>query len=164
MKLNVVVAVVVSFALSSFTAYASFTASGSDPRQILREQNDVREEISRPMGKYSRFNESAQARIRRAQEVIFGILGEEKPIESLPKDQQVSLLNAVEEVKAVIANNQADKLQCWRERKTGTTLRTTRCATVAQRERLLQDARAWKGDPSICIPLPSGISCGQVRP
>jgi hypothetical protein len=131
-------------------AYASFNATGTDTRRILAEQKDIRAESEEPMGKYSRFDDAARARLHRAQDVIFKILSEGKALEQLSKDQQVDLLNAVEEVKVVLAENRKDKLECWRERKTGTTMKETICETVAQRERIRRDAQAWKEKPSIC--------------
>lgn len=130
-------------------ASASFTAT--DTRRILAEQKDIRAESEQPMGKYSRFDDAARARLYRAQDVIFKILSEGKALEQLSKDQQVDLLNAVEEVKAVLADNEKNKLECWRERKTGTTMKVTRCETVAQREKLRHESRQWMGDPSICV-------------
>lgn len=129
-------------------ASASFTAT--ETRRILAEQKDIRAESEQPMGKYSRFNDAAKARLHRAQDAIFAILSEGKTLEQLSKEQQVDLMNAVEEVKAVLTDNERDKLECWRERKTGTTMKVTRCETVAQREILRQESRQFMGDPSIC--------------
>lgn len=137
-------------------ASASFTAT--DTRRILTEQKDIRAESEQPMGKYSRFNDAARARLHRAQDTIFAILSEDKALEQLRKDQQVELMNAIEEVKAVLAENENDKLECWRERKTGTTMKVTRCETVAQRERIMKDAQAWKEKPSTCVG-----ECGAER-
>ncbi len=137
-----------SLLLVPLLASASFTTA--DTRQILAEQKDIREESEQPLGKYSRFDDAAKARLHRAQDTIFAILSEGKTLEQLRKDQQVDLMNAIEEVKAVLAENEKDKLQCWRERKTGTTMKVTRCETVAQRERLQQESKQWMGDPSVC--------------
>jgi len=138
-----------SLLLVPLLASASFTTT--DTRRILAEQKDIREESEQPLGKYSRFDDAARARLHRAQDAIFEILSEGKTLEQLSKGQQVDLMNAVEEVKAVLAENEKDKLECWRERKTGTTMKVTRCETVAQRERLQQESRQWMGDPSICV-------------
>lgn len=145
-----------SLLLVPLLASASFTTT--DTRRILAEQKDIRAESEQPMGKYSRFNDTARARLHRAQDTIFAILSEDKALEQLRKDQQVELMNAIEEVKAVLAENENDKLECWRERKTGTTMKVTRCETVAQRERIMKDAQAWKEKPSICVG-----ECGAER-
>ena len=145
-----------SLLLVPLLASASFTTT--DTRRILAEQQDIRAESEQPMGKYSRFNDAARARLHRAQDTIFAILSEDKALEQLRKDQQVELMNAIEEVKAVLAENENDKLECWRERKTGTTMKVTRCETVAQRERIMKDAQAWKEKPSNCVG-----ECGAER-
>jgi hypothetical protein len=145
-----------SLLLVPLLASASFTTT--DTRRILAEQQDIRAESEQPMGKYSRFNDTARARLHRAQDTIFAILSEDKALEQLRKDQQVELMNAIEEVKAVLAENENDKLECWRERKTGTTMKVTRCETVAQRERIMKDAQAWKEKPSNCVG-----ECGAER-
>jgi len=147
--------------LVSLAASANFSAT--DTNRILNEQKEIRRESEQPMGKYSRFDDQAQARLHKAQDVIFKILADGKALEQLNKEQQVDLLNAVEEVKAVIAGNEQDKLECWRERKIGTTLKVTRCETVAQRARIMEESREWKSDTSICIPQQTASSCGQVR-
>jgi hypothetical protein len=151
---------VLSFLLVPLLASASFTTT--DTRRILAEQKDIRAESEQPLGKYSRFNDEARARLHRAQDVIFAILSEGKTLEQLRKDQQVDLLNAVEEVKAILTENEKDKLECWRERKTGTMLKVTRCETVAQRERIMREAQEWKGDTNLCLGQTDQISCGQV--
>jgi peroxiredoxin family protein len=147
-----------SFLLVPLLASASFSAT--DTSRILAEQKDIRAESEQPQGKYSRFNDAARARLHRAQDVIFAILSEGKALEQLSKEQQVDLMNAVEEVKAVLADNEKDKLECWRERKTGTNMKVTMCETVAQREQIKRDAQAWKEKPFICV----GVGeCGAIK-
>lgn len=152
--------------VTALPAGASFTAKGTDTRQILAEQRQIHDEIESPRGKYSRFNDRAQARLRNAQQRIFELLDGGRTLEQLDKQEQVELLNAVEEVKAVLANNEGDKLECWREAKLGSGMKVTRCETVAMRERLREEARMFKGDASACGRDGSGGSgCGaQIRP
>lgn len=149
-----------SFLLVPLLASASFT--GTDSRRILAEQKNIREESEQPFGKYSRFDDAARTRLHSAQDVIFAILSEGEVLEELNRDQQVDLMNAVEEVKAVLADNEKDRLECWRERKTGTTVKQTRCETVAQRERIMRDAQQWKADASMCGTDADGLNCGRL--
>lgn len=132
-------------------AMAAFSAMGTDTRQILAEQREIRNEVDSPRGRYSRFNEAARTRLDKAQKRIFSLLEGGRTIEDMDKNEQVALLNAVEEVKAVLSQNRGDQLQCWREAKLGSGMKVTRCETVATRERLREEARAWKGDDRICI-------------
>lgn len=141
--------------------HAGFVATGTDVRQILLEQKLVLEEIEKPTGKYSRFSDQAQHKLKVAQAKIFELLDGGRTLDQLDKDEKVELLNSVEEIKAIIANNQRDKLECWRERKLGTTLKVTRCETVATRERLREEARQWKSGVGACqMGEDSGAQCG----
>lgn len=143
------------------SGHAGFVASGTDARQILLEQRQILEEVEKPTGKYSRFNDHAQRTLKAAQARIFALLDGGSTLEQLGKDEQVELLNSIEEIKAIIANNQKDKLECWRERKLGTTLKVTRCETVATRERLREEARLWKSGVGACqMGEGGGAVCG----
>lgn len=140
---------------------AGFVASGTDARQILLEQRQILNEVEKPTGKYSRFGDQAQRRLKAAQAKIFALLDGGRTLEQLGKDEQVELLNSVEEIKAIIANNQKDRLECWREPKLGTKLKVTRCETVATRERLREEARQWKAGVGACQMGESGAAaCG----
>ena len=140
---------------------AGFVASGTDTRQILIEQRQILEEVENPTGKYSRFSDQAQHKLKAAQAKIFALLDGGRTLDQLGKDEQVELLNSVEEIKAIIANNQKDKLECWREPKLGTNLKVTRCETVATRERLREEARLWKSGVGACQMGESGAAaCG----
>lgn len=146
------------------SAHAGFVATGTDARQILAEQKQILNDVEAPTGKYSRFNEQAQNKLKAAQARIFALLEDGKTLEQLDKNEQVELLNSVEEVKAIISNNERDKLECWREKKTGSQMAITRCATVAQREEVREGARTWKAEPGICQRDGSGgPACGPPR-
>ncbi len=146
------------------SAQAGFGASGTDTRQILAEQKRILKEIESPNGKYSRFSDEAQRRLQAAQARIFDLLAAGRSLEELRKDQQMELLNSVEEVKAIISNNEQDKLECWREAKLGTKLRVTRCETVATRARLREESREWKSDTTSCQMGEAGDPfCGAPR-
>ncbi len=94
MKLAVPFAVAVLMLAAALPAGAAFTAMGTDTRQILAEQKQIRDEIDSPRGKYSRFDDRAQAKLRKAQQRIFELLDGGRTLEQLNKDEQVDLLNA----------------------------------------------------------------------
>ena len=151
---------------SALLLCAAFAASANVGRidQIVQEQREIRAESERPTGAYARFGHSALDKMQRAQDRIFELLDGVQTLEQLDRQEQVELFNSLEEVKAVLAENDRDRQICRRERKTGTTLRETRCATVAERENLTKDAREWTGDSAICVPRSGTISCGMQRP
>lgn len=151
---------------SALMLCVAFAASANVGRlgQILQEQREIRAESERSTGAYARFGHGALDKMQRAQDRIFKLLDGVDSLEQLDREQQVELFNSLEEVKAVLVENDGDRQICRRERKTGTTLRETRCATVAEREKITQGAREWKGEPGICMPVAGTASCGQVRP
>ena len=151
---------------SALMLCAAFAASANVGRvgQILQQQREIRAESERATGAYARFGHSALDKMQRAQDRIFKLLDGVDSLEQLDREQQAELFNALEEVKAVLAENDNDRQICQRERKTGSTLRHTRCATVAERARILEDARTWKGEPGLCMPVSGTTSCGQIRP
>lgn len=143
-------------ALASTSAIANVGKVG----QILQQQREIRDESERSTGAYARFGGDALGRMHTAQDRIFKLLDGVSAVEQLNRVQQAELFNALEEVKAVITENESSKQQCWREHKLGTTLKQTRCATVAERQQIMREAQTWKGDPSICGQRAAGIDCG----
>lgn len=98
--------------------------------------------------------------MHRAQDRIFQMLDGVNEIDQLDADRQAELFNAIEEVKAVIAQNEDDRQVCRREHKLGTTMKQTVCATVAERRAITEGAQDWKGKPSVCGQLGDGMDCG----
>jgi hypothetical protein len=123
---------------------------GSPPTagEIMREQRAIREQTE-GTGKYSRFKPEAMVRLTKAQEKVFRLLDGNQSVDHLDMNQKVELFNALEEVKAVLNDNDQDRLICRRESKVGTTIKETRCATVAQRKELEESSKAFMG-PRTC--------------
>ena len=146
---------------------ASIPATGADARQLLAEQREIREQLERPQGRYSRFDAATQARLKARQERIFALLEPGTALEQMNPREQMELLNAVEEVKAILADNADQRLECWREKKVGSQMSVTRCATVAEREQVREGARAFKAETGVCQRGGgSGPECGppNTRP
>lgn len=151
--------VIVLMVVGMGSANASYgTQSGG--RDILREQRQIREEVDSATGKYSRFRPEASAKLERAQHTIFELLGADADVSALDKDHKVELFNAVEVVRAVISDNDDDRLVCERERRLGSHMRQTQCATVAERRELREGARDFKGKPGVCSRIADVTGCG----
>lgn len=150
------------WAIGLLLAAASAAAPCSVDRVglILQQQREIREESERSLGAYSRFDRDALNRMQGAQDRIFHLLEGVASIEQLSRDQQVELFNALETVKAVIADNEGSRQKCWREHKLGTTLKQTRCATMDELEQIRRGAEHWKGEPTICGSRGNQIDCG----
>ncbi|KAB8192511.1 hypothetical protein [Marilutibacter maris] len=132
--------------LVSVTAVANVDKVG----QILKQQHEIRRESEVSTGEYARFGSRALGRMHSAQDRIFDLLDDVSTVDQLGPDQKVELFNALEEVKAVISENEDNRQECWRERKVGTTLRTTRCATIAEMRAVREDTRSYLDSPATC--------------
>ena len=141
------------------SAAASF---GPPPnaREILREQRAIQAETEGVTGAYSRLNPAAKERLTHAQGKVFRLLDGKSTVEHLNELQKVELFNALQEVQAILDDNEKDRLICKRERKVGTAIRETRCATVAQREELEKGAREWLGPKTCSAGFEPGTDCG----
>lgn len=94
--------------------------------------------------------------IRRAQKEVFAVTEGKAALDSLSIEEKIRLENALEQINAQVkgGGHAANSVQevCWRERKSGSSLKTTRCGTQAERDQARQDARGWMEKPSICTP------------
>lgn len=127
---------------------------------ILKEQREIRRESETSTGEYARFDRQALERMHHAQDKVFELLDGVSTVDELKPDDQVELFNALEEVKAVISENDADRQQCWRERKLGTTMKTTRCATMSELRAVKDDTRGYLDSPTMCSSGAGGADCG----
>jgi hypothetical protein len=125
-------------------------ANADKASQIVQQQREIRDESESSTGAYARFDRRALERMHAAQDRIFVLLDGVASVDQLGTNEKVELFNAVEEVKAIIAENESDRQKCWRERKVGTTIPQTRCATVAELEQIRSGAQDWKGEPGLC--------------
>jgi len=132
--------------------------------EIMREQRAIRDQAESSTGKYSRFKPEAMVRLTKAQERVFRLLDGKQSVDHLNMHQKVELFNALEEVKAVLNDNEQDRLICHRERKVGTTIKETRCATVAQRKDLEEGGKAFLGPRTCSGGSVPGTTCGGIDP
>jgi hypothetical protein len=139
---------------------ASAHANAGKLAQIRSQQEEIRKESERSTGKYVRFEETEMQKLRSAQARVFALLNGVSDLDQLNSSQQAELFNALETVKAVIAANDADRQECWREKRLGSQRFETHCATVREREQLREGARDFQSDPAICSSGASSASCG----
>lgn len=93
--------------------------------------------------------------IRKAQTEVFAITDGKTRLDELNIDDKVRLENALERINAqVVGTRVAQDAQqvCWREAKSGSTVKVTRCGTQAERDQVREGARAYMEKPKICIP------------
>ena len=93
--------------------------------------------------------------IRKAQTEVFAITDGKTRLDELDIDDKVRLENALERINAQVVGTRAaqDGQQvCWREAKSGSTVKVTRCGSQAERDQVREGARAYMEKPKICIP------------
>lgn len=99
--------------------------------------------------------------VRKAQEEFFSIAEGKSTLDQLSIDEKVSMENALERINAEIKNTRvaADGQNvCWRERVSGSKMKTTRCGTEAERREAREGARDFMEKPKVCVPPGCGAS------
>ena len=130
----------VSLALCAGTAFADEPTQPQTVSGILQFQHALRTKLDSPSGEYSRFDEDALSRMKRAQDNVFRVFSGVTSLDQLNAEQKVNVSNSLDEIKAILLANEANRLICHRERRTGTNLVERRCETVAQREANAHDS------------------------
>lgn len=116
-------------------------AAGAQPvadtvQSILQSQHTLRDRIDQRGGEYSRYSETALDHIRRQQDRVFFILGGKASLDDLNYGQKMDLSNALDDIKATLAENADNRLICHPERQTGSNLIKRVCLTAAERQAL----------------------------
>ena len=123
-----------AFALLFATCAAPVLAADDTVPDILQAQHALRDKLDNPNGEYSRFSPDDLTKMRQAQDEIFRMLAGVTSLDQLKEDQKVALSDELDEVKAALARNDANRLVCHREQKPGTNLVAKVCETVQERE------------------------------
>jgi len=135
-------------------------ANADKVAMILQQQREIRAESEHSTGAYARFGADTLDRMHSAQDQVFRLLDGKTSVSDLRPDEQVELFNALEQVKAILADNEKNRQKCWREHKLGTTMKVTRCATLAELEQVRRDSEQWKAEPTICGQRDAMTDCG----
>jgi len=135
-------------------------ANADKVAMILQQQREIRAESEESTGAYARFGAPALDRMHSAQDRVFHLLDGKATVSELAPDEQVELFNSLEEIKAILAENDRNRQKCWREHKLGSTMKVTRCATLAELEQVRRGAQDWKAEPTICGQRNAMTDCG----
>lgn len=137
-------------------------AQGQDPLpRIMKQQQQLRLDIDAGMEGLT----PRQARIiRKAQEEFFAATEGVQSIEQLSIQDKVRMENALETINAQVVNTSASRSDqdiCWRESKTGSRTKVTRCGTKEEIEQTRRDSQSAMEKARICD-ASSGTSCGAI--
>jgi hypothetical protein len=133
----------VALACASGAAFAADTQPATTPASSqqapetvadILAQHGLRERLERRSGEYAHFDDAAVRKMEQAQDRVFAMLSGVNSLDQLNPTQKVELSNALDEVKAVLTDNENNRLVCHIERKIGSNMMQRRCETVADRE------------------------------
>jgi len=99
--------------------------------------------------------------IRKAQREVFTLTEGKSALNQLSIDDQVRLENALERINAEVKGGRLAKDRqevCWRERISGSQMKSTRCGTEAERREAREGARDFLEKPKVCAG-----DCGSMR-
>lgn len=99
--------------------------------------------------------------VHKAQVEVFAVTKGKAEMGDLSIDEKIRLENALERINALIVNTRAagnDQNVCWRERVSGSKMKTTRCGTEAERREAREGARDFMEKPRVCVPPGCGAS------
>jgi hypothetical protein len=134
----------------ALAAYAGNQASLTD---ILEQQRELETQIA--AGELQGLTPRQINNIRRAQKEVFASTEGKTTLDELDINQKVRLENALERINAEVKGGRVageEQDVCWRERKSGSKLKVTRCGTQAERDQARQGAREWMEKPKVCAP------------
>ncbi len=136
-----------------------------DLKVILNQQNSINRQIEEsPDGMGI---ESQQLdRLRRAQGTIADIAVKKSSLDQLSPADQIRLRNALGEVYAILKGTRVAQEQrdvCWRERKIGSQIQTTRCATFEELLLTREGARSWMEKAPVCASKGNGCGVGGIN-
>lgn len=141
--------------LGSLLLVASVAAQPNQANKlqlIFEQQQQLKNEVD--SGKVEGLTERQATMIRKSQQEVFSLIDGKATVDALSLEEKIRLQNALERIEAEIVGTKAaqdDKQVCWRERKLGSKIGLTRCATVAERERVQSDAQYYLSRRGVCI-------------
>lgn len=146
--------------LATGTAFTAEPSSGDEDalQRVVQEQKSLQTGLEG--GDAGGLTARQISVIRKAQTEVFALAEGKTAFDQLTVDEQARLHNALERINAEVANTRMARDQqdvCRHETKTGSSIKTTRCATRAERDQTREGARGWMERPRVCVPP----GCGQ---
>lgn len=98
--------------------------------------------------------------VRKAQKEFFLVTEGKSALDQLSIEDKIRMRNSLETINAQLVGTRAagaSQEVCWREAKTGSSVKVTRCGTQEERDRAREGARDWLQRPKICAPPGCGV-------
>ena len=143
---------------AAFAQTSNEVAAGQDSLQVLvQQQTAIKADLED--GGIQGLSPRQNGLLRKQQAEFFAIAQGKSRLDDLSIDEKIRMENALEKINAIVGNTPAATAKqnvCWREAKTGSTVKVTRCGTEAERDRAREGARDYLLRPKIC-----GENCGS---
>lgn len=162
MKRHAWLSVVVVLVLAAGQALANARV---DLKVLLNQQNSISRQIEESPDGLG-IDSLQLDRLRRAQRTVSDIAVKKSSLDQLSPADQVRLRNALGEVYAILKGTRVAQEQrdvCWRERRIGSQIQTTRCATFEELLLTREGARAWMERPPVCASRGNGCGVGGIN-
>lgn len=153
-------------------AFLVFVAAGQaianarvDLKVILNQQNSINRQIDESPDGLG-IDSGQLDRLRSAQRTVNEIAVKKSSLDQLSPADQLRLRNALGEVYAILKGTRVAQEQrdvCWRERKIGSQIQTTRCATFEELLLTREGARSWMEKAPVCASKGNGCGVGGIN-
>ncbi len=150
---------VVSAALS---AQVITDESAVDLATYRKQQQQLQKALAVNDPEYADLTSRQRTKIREASGEILALLEGRSSYDQLAMDEKARLYNAQQQIQVFLiagtARAEREQDACWQERKLGSRIMKTRCATGAEREQAREGAQGWLIRPKTCV---GGEACGD---
>ena len=136
-----------------------------DLKVLLNQQNSINRQIDESPDSMG-IDSAKLDQLRRAQRTVADIAVKKSTLDQLNPADQIKLRNALGEVYATLKGTRVAQEQrdvCWRERKIGSQIQTTRCATFEQLLLTREGARNWMEKSQVCASKGNGCGVGGIN-
>ena len=137
-----------------FVLAPAFTTDSLEPLGKIRSQQDLLA-ADLNAGTTQGMTPRQVNAIRKAQKEVFAVIEGKNALDELSIDEKVRLENSLERINAKVKGGRLakdDQEVCWREHKSGSRMKSTRCGTEAERREVREGARDWMEKPKVCVP------------
>lgn len=137
-----------SLAALCLAATLSFSVVADDaiviegtPQSLRAAQDALQRDLAAKKGEYAHLTDDEKQAILRKQRMVYSLIEGRTTFDGMREDEKVRLVNAVEEVRALVAKAEDSRMVCERVKVIGSNRPQNKCMTVAERRRLRERAQ-----------------------
>ncbi|TXI50640.1 MAG: hypothetical protein E6Q50_04935 [Lysobacter sp.] len=137
-----------SLAALCLAATLSFSVVADDaividgtPQSLRAAQDALQRDLAAKKGDYAHLTDDEKQTILSKQSMVYSLIEGRTTFDGMREDEKVRLVNAVEEVRALVAKAEDSRMVCERVKVIGSNRPQNKCMTVAERRRLRERAQ-----------------------